>query len=390
LSYDVAIAGAGPAGSALGTLLARAGLSVALVDKCQFPRSIPCGGMISPRAVRAAEAVFGPGTIEQVGRASSTGCRMFYGGRLVTELDDLDRAFFVDRAEMDALFLSKARGAGCAVIEGDAVTAVGPARRLFRLDSGREIDAAILVGADGGSSVVRRTVRRWRPRRRRSAFGLVADVPLESVRLPADGPVLDRPHIHFGVVPWGYGWVFPKGGCASVGVAGVVARTDNFRGPFDEFVSTVCTGGTLGRLRVRGRRLPAGDYETTPASGNVLLVGDAAGFIEPLTGEGIAFALECAPIAALAITDALRAGRPATAGGSYAAVCRRAILPTLRGARLARRLFYPAPFLRNAVHSLARHPEFARWFMEILAGTLTYPAFFRRVIGRRLRELTSR
>lgn len=383
MNYDVVIAGGGPAGASLATLLARSNLSVVVIDKCRFPRPMPCGGMISPRCIRAVEAVFGENVVAGISRSSSAGCRMFDGQELIAEVDDAGRSFFVERGEMDALFFAAAKDAGCDAIDGDAVAGVEPENGAVRLASGGTVRGTIIVGADGGNSIVRRTTRGWRPSRRRTGFGLVADVPFDRLeRRDAPEAYHIHPHIHFGVIPWGYGWVFPKGDCVSVGVAGMMAKTSNFREPFDAFVSSLCIGGTAGGLDVYGRGLPAADFETRPGRGNVLLVGDAAGFIEPITGEGIAFAVECAPLAAQAITDALAGGRPDMAGAAYTAACRKNILPTLRYARLARWFFFPDFCRRRAVGSLRRHPELVRWFLEILAGEMTYPAYFRRALRR--------
>jgi len=383
LNYDVVIVGGGPAGASAGTLLARTGLAAVIIDKSSFPRPMPCGGMITPRCIRAVEAVFGENIVAGISRSSSAGCRMFDGQELIAEVDGAGRSFFVERGEMDALFFAAAKDAGCDAIEGDAAAGVEPENGAVRLASGRTVRGTIIVGADGGESIVRRITRGWRPSRRGASFGLVADVPFDRLkRRDAPEAYHDRPHIHFGVIPWGYGWVFPKGDCVSVGVAGTMTKTSNFREPFDAFVSALCIDGTAERLQPGGRGLPAAGLETRPGRGNVLLAGDAAGFVEPITGEGIGFAVECAPLAARAISDALAAGRPEMAGGAYTAACRKTILPTLRHARLARWLFFPDLCRRRAVRSLHRHPELVRWFLDILAGELTYPAYFRRALTR--------
>ena len=382
--YDVVIAGGGPAGASLGTLLARSGLSTILIDKHTFPRPMPCGGMLSSRCAKMIEAVYGGNIVAGISRAASTGCRMFDRHDLIAEVDGVDEDFFVERREMDALLFSEAKRAGCDTVEGDAVVEADPADGIVRLASTRTIQGAIIAGADGGDSIVRRTTRGWRPNRRKAAFGLVADVPFDRLRCDGGAPDAyhDRPHIHFGIVPWGYGWVFPKGDCVSVGVAGMVAKTRNFRRAFDAFVSELCVDGAASELRVSGRRLPVADFETSPGRGNILLLGDAAGMVEPITGEGISFAMESAPLAARAIVDALASGRPALAGRLYTSACRKSILRTMRHARFARWLFFPETCRRRAVRALRRHPELVQAYLDILAGKMTYPQYSWRVISR--------
>ncbi len=383
--YDVVIAGGGPAGASLGTLIARGGLSAVIIDKYTFPRPMPCGGMVSSRCIKMIEAVHGENIIAGVSRATSTGCRMFERHDLIAEVEGIDEDFFVERREMDALLFSEARRAGCDTVEGDGVVGVDRAGGAVQLASGRTIRGAVIAGADGGDSIVRRTTRRWRPERRKAAFGLVADLPFERLRCDAAPDAYhDRPHIHFGIVPWGYAWVFPKGDCVSVGVAGMMTKTRNFRRAFDAFVSELCVDGNPGELRMSGRRLSVADVESPPGRGNILLLGDAAGMVEPITGEGLSFAIESAPLAARAIVDALASGRPEQAGGRYSSGCRKSILRTMRHASLARWLFFPEVCRRRAVRALAHHPELVQDYLDILAGKMTYPQYARRALGYRL------
>jgi geranylgeranyl reductase family protein len=379
--HDVVIIGAGPAGSALGALLGSRGLDVLIAEKARFPRDKPCAGLLTQRCVRAVETIFGAEALARISCGSSTGARLFHGDKLVGSVDDGGVMHFTRRTESDAFFLAKARAAGCEVLEGAEARGIDARRGAVTLASGETVTGAVLVGADGASSVVRR--RAWnRPARRprEMGFGLVAEPPTEVLK---PGEIRDAcarfPHIFFGAVPWGYGWIFPKGGRISIGVGGLITRKTDFRAGLRRLVERTCVTGTWERLELRGHPLPFGCFERKPGRANVLLVGDAAGLAEPVTGEGIAFALESALRAASAVAAALAAGAPADAGPLYNENYRRSLLLHFRRSALARLLLYPKPLLPLAMLALRRNENRIRWYFEIAAGDISYGEYFRRL-----------
>ena len=380
-AHDVVIVGGGPGGAALGMLLASRGISTLILERSTFPRPKPCGGMLSPLGAHAVRAVFGDEALRSITVAASTGCRMFHGRERVVDYDGSDEAVFADRRDMDQRFLTAARDAGCDVVEGDAVVAVDADRATARRASGLENRGAVLVGADGALSVVRRAVGGARRPLRRPAFGLVADVPVDRLKDDGTRDACRRlPHIYFGAPPWGYGWIFPKGDRASVGVAGEVRKGVRFREHFNRLVAATCVAGTVGRLDARGGRIPYDRFDPSPGRGRVLLVGDAAGMVEPVTGEGIGFAVEAARLAAAAVARALERGDPAGAGRLYNAACRRTLYPRLWHGRWARWFLFARHCLPRAMRALRRRPELVRWYFDLSAGRLTYPAYFRRLV----------
>lgn len=375
-SYDVVIVGGGPSGATAGVLLAKNNLSVAIVDKARFPRDKPCAGAISGRSARAIASIYGDDVLPRLARASSDGCRFFNQQAFVAEATEAERLFFVDRKEMDAVFLNAAQNAGCHVLQEKAVAAVDAAQSGVRLSSGETIRAKIILGADGVNSVVRKTCwGKTKQRKQDMGFGLVAEAAVDQLKTAELQAACSRfPHVIFGVLPWGYGWIFPKGNTVSVGVCGRPRAGSEIRGALKWLVDSHFRDGVWESLRPLGHGIPFRPFHRRPGRQRVLLVGDAAGFVEPVTGEGIALALESAELAARAAIQCFSNGDPSAAGRVYNGSLR-ALLRRLRYARIARWLLFPKPCLRAATRDLNRHPRLVQRYLELVSGKLSYPAY---------------
>jgi flavin-dependent dehydrogenase len=208
------------------------------------------------------------------------------------------------RTEFDALLLQQARAAGADVRENCRATAIegiGEDRVRIETSSGR-FEARFVVGADGANSVVRQSVNK------RSDYhwnvALSCEVPLE--RLNAG--VLDErtARIDWGTLP-GYGWMFPKRGFVNIGVGGPAQGGRMLRGYLERFLATekVLKNGVMADLPFRGHQLPTLRPGTALSRGNVLLAGDAAGLVDPMTGDGISFGLHGAGIASDTLLELL-------------------------------------------------------------------------------------
>ena len=390
-SYDVVIVGGGPGGATAGTLLARDHRSVAIVDKARFPRDKPCAGGVTGRAARAMASVYGEGALARLTRASSTGCRMFNKMAFLAEARDSQRLFFVSRTEMDAMFLDTAREAGCTVFEQSKAIAVDASQSAIRLASGRVIRGSIILGADGVRSVVRES--HWaadKNRKKGMAFGLVAEVPIERFKTEEMREACSQfPHIFFGLRPWGYGWIFPKGNTVSVGLSSPLDKGADLRKTFESLVCEYFCEGTWESLRTCGHLVPFGNFERIPGRANVLLVGDAARLAEPVTGEGIAYALESAQLAAATAIECLSDRSPMKAGPLYTARMRRSILRHFRWASIGQWLLFSKPCFPIAMRDLRRHPRLVSYYLELAAGKMSYPGYGGRMILERFRRKES-
>jgi menaquinone-9 beta-reductase len=319
LRFDVAVVGAGPGGSAAALTLAAGGARVALVDKATFPRDKACGDVLGPRAV---------GLLEQLGitlpNALPLGDILVAGpsGRTVlmrcTGGDTYPGyALAARRIDFDAALRSGALAAGADPIDAQIV-ATSNEDGFSRLETadGKSFEAHAVIGADGATSRIAENA------------GLVDRSKVQwgfAVRTYLDVSVALPTIVLWEQTPWsavsGYGWIFPSpegGSNAGVGVGTLAERKGSeavkLLEPFLDHVERLglLQGKPGGVNRVLGGWLKMGMVGTSPARDNTLLVGDAAGLVNPLQGEGIAQALTSGRLAALALLS-----NPGSAAATY-------------------------------------------------------------------------
>lgn len=364
--FDLIVVGGGPAGSATACTAARHGLRVAVVDRRDFPRDKLCGGLLTLRAAKAYERIFLE-PWDTVIEAWAGGLRLMSERGQLNEVRDYKALQFTTRKAFDAHLLEQAQAAGAHLLLGHGVSAVECDPASVTLQDGQRLGARAVIGADGVVSTVGRCLfgRSFNPGT--IAFGLEMEVPRDAAK---DSSFL--PEIYFGMARWGYGWVFPKRDTLTVGLGGLLARNPDMKGAFRRLLSM--RFGHVPAQRIKGCHIPYGDYLRTPGRGNVILCGDAAGLVEPITGEGIAFAMQSGEQAALAVVQALEQGQTALA--AYLPGYRQ-ITADLRVARALRQLVFPRlmePLFLFALPKLANAP---RKLMDLMADDLSYSAYAR-------------
>jgi geranylgeranyl reductase family protein len=278
--FDALVVGAGPAGSLAAFHLARGGARVLLTDKARFPRDKPCGGGITVRAERQLPFSIDPVVEDDVDLFElRLGYRRHFRRKTREPLIRMTQ-----RRRLDAFLVEQAREAGAEFRDG------------FRPDD--TIDAEVVIGADGANGTTGRKA------------GL--DDHLRTVALEGNAEVdlerfSGRAWIEFGVVPGGYGWVFPKADHVNVGVGGWHSEGPQLRA----HLARLCREHGIPERAlsdVRGHRLTLRRPGSTAARGRLALIGDAAGLVDPVSGDGIYEAVLSARLAAGNALDIL-AGR---------------------------------------------------------------------------------
>jgi geranylgeranyl reductase family protein len=293
--FEAIVVGAGPAGSTAAYRLAREGARVLLLDKARFPREKPCGGGISTRAAR--ELPFDPQPVVEhvVDRMELSYC----GGRSFVRGRQSRLAYMTQRRRLDHFLIEQAMDAGADFRDGATVTETS--ERGARVD-GQWIESELLIGADGANGPTAGSLD-------------LADNRIYGVALEGNLPHhLTNPErwqstvvIELGTIPGGYCWIFPKGDHINIGVGGWENTGPTLRKHLKEFCKR--RGFDHSMLQnMRGYRLPARRPNASLARGRALLIGDAAGLVDPLWGDGIYAALVSSKLASAAALDLL-AGR---------------------------------------------------------------------------------
>ncbi len=314
--FDAVIVGAGPAGSTLAWRLGDAGASVLVVDKARFPRDKPCGGGLTLRAVRQCPVDPSP-VVEE--RVDALELRFRYGDAVVHHTAE-PLIWMTQRRRLDAFLLDAARERGAEVLEGTTVR-VGSGNEVV-LDGGERVRAGAVVGADGANGLTAKAVELGGA----IVHGLAyeGDVPYGTLSRER---YARRAVVEFAGIPGGYGWVFPKGDHANVGVGAWQTEGPRIR----EHLARMCEAHGLdpeALENLRGHRLPMRRPGMRIAGERALLVGDAAGLLDPVSGDGMYECFVSSKLASAAILDLIGGRSPTLA--PYAGAVDEALAPLHR------------------------------------------------------------
>ena len=365
MTHDAIVVGAGPAGSNTALQLARDGARVLLLDKQTFPRDKPCGGGVTLRAASVPGIDFAP-VIEQTVHGVRFSLRLEKGFERRFEKP---LTYMTQRSRLDAYLAECAAEAGAEFHDGEGVTAIDLAGAPTVRTNQGTYSAEVLIGADGANGLVGRA----------SGLRLGAEhaVALEG-NLPATGQLIDewRDYIalDLGSVACGYGWVFPKGDHLNVGVGAWSYAGFTLRSKLTRLARSF--GFDPVKLEnLRGYRLPVRAPGSLVADGRVAVVGDAAGLVDPLTGEGIHMAFASGSLAAESAISLLSGEADDMSG--YQRAVDYELQRELNAAATLWELFHLAP--PPYVALLKRSEKFWRFFCYLIRGDLTYLDFMRKI-----------
>jgi geranylgeranyl reductase family protein len=398
-AVDVLVAGAGPAGATAARTLAAAGFRVLMVDRAVFPRNKPCGGGISVRVLKRF-----PHLRNALTRIATHQLARFYlegpdGHSTVLESDE-PAALMIRRIEFDALIVSLALDAGAELVSGvDIVQAREETDRVVLTSrDGRQFAAPIVIAADGVHSVVGRRLGLnpgWAPAE--IALDMMEETPREALRdidpttlWVAYGFNLRGDRAVKGTrAPEGYAYIFPKRDHVNIGIGYVLSY---FKDEVEETPYTL-QREFVGRLRDRGivagesdRRnftpfhIPVGGPLARPGRGRVLLAGDAGGFVNAFTAEGIYYAMVSGDLAGRTIAGSRDT---TTLARRYTRACNEEIGAELRDSVLIQRyLFADRRRLARIIGGAHRGVAVTRLIFDFVIGRRSYRDVRRRLLAR--------
>lgn len=356
--FDVAIVGGGPAGSHAAFHLARGGATVAILDD-SHPREKPCGGGLTARAL----ALVGSSVATLSAGVPIESARFAHLGRDASvQLGDragVLRLAVASRRSFDSRLVEMAQQAGATLIPSRTV-GVDRDGGAWRLTTrGQPVTARWVIGADGPGSLVRRRLA--------TPFGR-RDLSI-AAGYYVHGLTSTEVDIAFVDEPSGYLWSFPRPDHLAVGVCAQadIATSPQLLQLCEHWIDVNVTGGTRERY---GWPIPslteAALLAERPWGDGWMLVGDAAGLVDPITREGIFFALLSGQLAA----ESLLGGADSSA--AYAARLRDTIYPELIAAARLKARFYRPRFIALLVSSLRRSERIRTIMADLVAGEQSY------------------
>lgn len=317
MMYDVVVVGAGPAGSTAAKFLSEESLKVLLIDKDKFPREKPCGGGLPFRVLNRFEYIKDEGLIDSY---SFGGVVHSSNMKYKVEIEkDEHIAAMVLRKKFDFGLVKLAVDSGAILKDGTEVKDIKISKdkvKIF-LDDGTSVDSKIVIGADGIWSII---ARKSGLTQRQKGVGMCL---FQECRV--GGETLDKYfskkrhcHIHIKLLGTaGYGWVFPKNEHLNIGIGEIKPKGNKLKGKanlkevFINYIDILKENNIIPNNlkigKIQGGALPISLLEKT-YSDRVILCGDAGGFINPISGEGIYYAMASGEIAVKVIVDALKSG----------------------------------------------------------------------------------
>jgi len=393
--FDVIVCGAGPSGATAAARAATRGLTVALIDRAVFPRHKPCGGGM-PMTVGSVLRDLAPEAFVEA-RVHAMRHTWLFQRPILAPINRPGSPpdvtlWMAKRSVFDTVLVRRAERAGATLFEGVGVRSierqghgvvvrgVGPGASTFSLT------ARHVIGADGANSITAKAVA---PQRKRTlAIAMEVEQPH---RWGQGSPDLqpDVLHLDYGVVPGGYAWAFPKGDHVNVGAGILCPRQLSVARPhvrgmlqraITQYMDALGVRYCEAALQYRAHPLPlwSGAQPVATSDGRILLVGDAAGLITPLFGDGILSAVKSGIVAADALAD--------EAPLEYTYRMSRAFRLELNAARRLSTLFYRwTPLIYN--HAITR-PAATRTAARLICQDTPFVGTHRHAIRELKRVLT--
>ena len=341
MDVEAIVVGAGPAGSTAARELATRGVDVLLLDRARFPRDKPCGGGVTVRCDALLPFSLDP-VVEDVIQGAIIQMRH---GRQVALRHDKPLTYITQRSRLDHFLVERAQEAGAEFRDGQRVRQVlslGDGSYELTVGNGAAPEvhrARVVIGADGANGIVGSSL--GYEHAEESGVGLEGNLPCP------DGPpewLRGNVVLQLGAMTGGYGWLFPKEDHVNVGVGCWKATGGELRPQLHALCRSY--GIDPDRLEsLRGHHLPMLRNGSVLAAGGSALIGDAAGLIDPLSGEGIHAAISSGATVAPVVHGYLRGEVDSLR--DYQTLVERELLPDVAASHALMEVFhlYPPPFI---------------------------------------------
>lgn len=294
---DAVILGAGPAGISAAISLQKSGISNIVLEKRTFPREKTCGGLVTYKTLKK---VMGLLEVECFDDISSAFCdvskkvSIFFKSERSVGTEVSEAVHFVRREQFDHFMVRKYKEMDGTIYEGIIEHKIDNAEKKILLSDGSTIHYENLIVADGALSRTRESLGYKAPEQ---GFCVETHIPKGRLSDP------DEVRIYFGIIKKGYAWVFPSGEDVCMGLGGVYSKDIDYTDTLRRFLDDLGTGGK--DFKIKGAFIPYGEVvDQRTGNADTVLVGDAGGYVDPIYGEGLFFAVTSGIEAAKALISA--------------------------------------------------------------------------------------
>lgn len=360
--FDVAIIGAGPSGASTAYQLAKAGIKTVIIEKETLPRYKVCGGGFVYRGLRNM-----PFDITEVVASSFYTVDIHLGKKLHFQTTRKEPIIsMVMRDSFDELIINKAKECGAVLLDNQKVVRLENNNEIATIYTDKQnITAKIIVAADGAYSPVAKMAG-WKEDTRKLIPALEYEVYVTEEEF--------QKHAHsvrfdIDAVPGGYGWNFPKKNHFSIGVGCFEAKPSNIKKLCEDYIAYLGIDN-ITHIEKHGFQIPVSPRKDGFVKGNTFLIGDAAGFADAITAEGISNAIYSGNLLAEAIIEnKLDVQNTAS---SYLDKLNHKLLPELESSIKLSKWFYNHKTIRNIL--LKKYGErFSEYMADIFMGDKSYP-----------------
>lgn len=364
--YDLIIVGGGPSGTSAGRMAGKRGLKTLLLEKERFPRYKPCGGGLSEHAMSYLDFELPPDIVEW----EVTGAKIVFKDQSVWAQKNHRLSVLVSRSAFDNFLLEKAKETEIEIRTGEKVLRCREMPDCIEVDT-REgtYRAKFAIIAEGAQGLVKTCVR---PNDNREECGicLVTEIPAKEREIKER--LGKNVELHFGVAGGGYGWIFPHKTYYSVGIGGVVR---DFPHPKESMLEFLKENGFSGKYILHGHKIPWGGIKRKVMGSRVLLSGDAAGFVDSFSGEGLAYAIRSGQFAAEVIAEICLNGKNLKDLSKYEALCQAEFGTHLKYSLMFSRIMHRFPDRTFKIFTSS--DKMIDKFLEIMDSTINYKDYLR-------------
>ncbi|HET8689504.1 MAG TPA: geranylgeranyl reductase family protein [Methanosarcina sp.] len=364
--YDLIIVGGGPSGASAGRVAGKRGLSTLLIEKENFPRYKPCGGALSSYGSSCLDFKLPKSVIER----NISKVRVHFRGSFVEGMKETNLALLISRKVFDNFLLEKARETGIEVHTEEKVLDCVEKEDCVevRTTDNTYLGRFVLIAEGSGGTLKYRV----RPRDKRTEYelGIVSEIPDEDevIRNRFPGTI----DIHFGIAQGGYGWIFPHEGYYSAGIGGTAQYLEHPKKVLLDFLQE---NGLSGDFPVHSHIIPTGGIKRKTINSRLLLSGDAAGFVDAFTGEGISYAIRSGQLAAEAVSDLVMYSQKLSSLKAYESNCRQEFGNYLTGSLKMEKIMHRFP--ETSFKLAVSNNEILDKYLDEAVANRNYKAYIR-------------